>query len=110
VDSAQDAILSVTPQGRIASWNVAGERLLGFSALEAIGQPLALIVPPERRGEQERILEQVNRGQPTKPWHTLLMCKSGATVEMSLVLSPLQGQSGAIIGASVIARDLATRQ
>ena len=110
VDSSQDAILSVTPQGRIATWNAAAERLIGFSALEAVGQPLGLIIAPERRAEEERILEQVNRGQPTKPWHTLLMCKSGATAEMSLMLSPLKGQSGAIIGASVIARDLATRQ
>ena len=105
VDGAVDAILSVTPQGRIATWNAAAERRLGFSALEAIGQPLALIVPPECRAEQERLLEQVNRGQPTTPWHTPLNCKSGSTVEMSLVLSPLKGPSGALIGASVIARD-----
>jgi PAS domain S-box-containing protein len=110
VDSAQDAILSVTPQGRIASWNAAAERLLGFSALEAIGQPLGLIIASERQAEQERILEQVNRGQPTKPWHTVLRCKGGSSVEMSLVLSPLKAQSGAIIGASLIAHDLAVRQ
>src|ERR1035438_5191157 len=55
VDGAHDAILSVTPQGRIATWNAATERLFGFSALEAVGQPLALIIAPERQAEQERI-------------------------------------------------------
>ena len=110
VDSAQDAILSVTPQGRIATWNAAAERLFGFSALEAVGQPLALIIAPERQAEQERILEQVNRGQPTKPWHTVLSCKGGSSVEMSLVLSPIKAQSGALIGASVIVRDRSPKQ
>jgi PAS domain S-box-containing protein len=110
VDGAQDAILSVTPQGRIATWNAAAERLFGFSALEAVGQPLALIIAPERQAEQERILEQVNRGQPTKPWHTVLSCKGGSSVEMSLVLSPIKAQSGALIGASVIVRDRSPKQ
>ncbi|MGD0258344.1 MAG: PAS domain S-box protein [Verrucomicrobiota bacterium] len=109
VDSAQDAILSVTSQGRITTWNAAAERRFGFSAREAIGQPLALIVPPERRAEQERLLEQINRGQPTEQWHTVLSCKGGSSVEMSLVLSPLKGRSGAFIGASMIARDRSSK-
>jgi PAS domain S-box-containing protein len=110
VDSAQDAILSVPPQDRIATWNTAAERLLGFSALEAIGQPLALIIPPERRAEQERIVEQVNRGQPTEQWHTVLSCKGGSSVAVSLAFSPLKGQSGALIGASVIVRGRSPKQ
>ena len=103
VESAQPAILSVTPQGRITTWNAAAERLLGFSSLEAIGQPLALIVPPERRAEQQRLLEQISRGQRTEEWHTVLSCKGGSNIESSLSLSPVNSSSGELIGVSVIA-------
>jgi PAS domain S-box-containing protein len=110
VDNAQDAILSVTPQGRIATWNAAAERLLGFSAREAIGQPLALIVPPEHRAEQQRILDQINRGERPEEWQTVFHAKNGSPVAVSLTLSPVKQRSGELVGASVIARGESPKQ
>ena len=104
VDGAQDAILSVTRQGRIATWNAAAETLLGFSAPEAIGQPLALIVPPERRAEEQRLLDQINRGERAEEWQTLFHAKSGSPIAVSLTLSPVKRGSGELVGVSLIAR------
>jgi PAS domain S-box-containing protein len=105
VDTAQNAILSVTPEGRIATWNAAAERSLRFSAREVIGQPLALIVPPEHQAEQERLLQQISRGERTEEWHTVLCGKGGCSVAVSLTLSPVKNRSGVLIGASLIVRN-----
>jgi PAS domain S-box-containing protein len=105
VESAQDPILSITQQGLIVTWNPAAERLLGFSAKEAIGHPLGLIVPPERQAEQQRLLEQVHRGERTERWRTVLHRKAGPDIEVSLSISPVNDPSGKFIGASVIVRD-----
>jgi PAS domain S-box-containing protein len=105
VDGAQDAILSVTPQGRIATWNPAAQRLFGFSDREAVGQPLALIVPPEQGAKQQRLLEQITRGERTEEWQVECNRKNGPRIEMALTFSPVNDRSGKLTGASIIARD-----
>jgi PAS domain S-box-containing protein len=109
VDSARDAILSVTPQGRIATWNAAAERLLRFSPREAIGQPLALIVPPEHRAEQQRLFDQIHRGEPVAECQTVFHPKNGSPIAVSLTLSPVKLGSGELAGVSVIARGKSPR-
>ena len=105
VETSQDSIFTITPKGLLVSWNRAAEKLLGFSAREAIGQSLAMIVPTGHRAEEERILEQVSRGERTERWQTALKCKSGANLEVSLNLSPVKDRAGKLVGAFVIVRD-----
>lgn len=105
VDTARDAILSITLEGRIATWNAAAERLFGFPASEAVNLPLALIVPPEHRAALERLLQQISRGECTEQWQTVLRSKGGSSVAASLTFSPVNNRSGKRIGVSLIARD-----
>jgi PAS domain S-box-containing protein len=104
VENAQDSIISITQEGRIATWNGAAERLFEFSAGQAIGQPLNMVVPSDRRTEMERILEKINRGARVEPWETVLRREDGSRVEVWVTISPVRDRAGKIIGASVIAR------
>jgi PAS domain S-box-containing protein len=104
VESAQDAVLSVTLQGRITTWNAAAGRLFGYSAREAIGQPLTLIFSSDHATLPQGLLDQINRGQRIEQWHSALCCKDGSTAEVSVTFSPVNDGSGKLIGASVIAR------
>jgi len=110
VGSAQDAILSVTLRGQITTWNTAAERLFGYSAREAVGQPLTLIFPSEQATQPQGLLDQINRGQRTEQWQTVLRCKGGPSAEVSLTFSPVNNGSGKLIGASVIARSRVPKQ
>ena len=107
VQSAQDAIISVTDRDRIASWNPAAEKLLGFSASEAIGQPLALILSAGYQREEQVIWDRVSRGEPVSLWETAFNGKNGSSIPVSLTISPVKDRSGKFIGASVVARSKA---
>jgi PAS domain S-box-containing protein len=107
VQSTQDAIISVTDQGRIATWNHAAEKRFGFSAREAIGQPLTLLVPAHHRQEEDLILDRINRGEPAEHWETVLNHKDGTGLRVSLTVSPVKDKTGKLIGASVVARNSA---
>jgi PAS domain S-box-containing protein len=104
VQSAQDAIISVTDRGRIATWNHAAQEFFGFSASEAIGQPLTLIVPAGQQQEEQSILDRISRGEPAGHWETVLNHKDGSEVRASLTVSPVKNSAGKLIGTSVIAR------
>jgi PAS domain S-box-containing protein len=104
VESTQDAVLSVTLQGRITTWNAAAGRLFGYSAREAIGQPLTLILPHDHAAQAHGLLDQINRGQRTEQLQAALRCKDGSNAKASLTLSPVNDGAGKLIGASVIAR------
>ena len=110
VESSQDAIISKTPEGIITSWNRAAERLFGYSAAEAIGQPITLIIPPECQADEALIWQQLHQGQSIETYETQRQCKDGRRVEVALTVSPVQDESGVLIGASKIARDITAQR
>ena len=90
VQSSDDAIVSKTLEGIIRSWNRAAERLFGYSAEEAVGQPVTLIIPPERLQEEEEIIEKVRSGQRIDHFETVRVAKSGRRIDVSLTISPIR--------------------
>ena len=110
VASSNDAIVSKTLDGVITSWNAAAERLFEWSAEEAIGQSIKLIIPPDRIAEEDRILQQIGGGLRIHDYETLRMAKSGRLIDISVSISPLRDESGRVIGASKVARDIGARK
>jgi PAS domain S-box-containing protein len=110
VESSGDAIISKNLDGIIESWNVAAEHLFEYTASEALGQPITLIIPPERLEEEQLILERLHRGERIEHFETVRRAKSGRAVDISLTVSPIRDAEGRIIGASKIARDITERR
>ncbi len=110
VDSSDDAIVSKTLEGIITSWNGGAERLFGYTAKEAIGQPITIIIPLDRLDEEKRILARLRQGQPIEHFDTVRVRKDGTKVDISLSISPVRDAAGKIIGASKIARDITGRK
>jgi PAS domain S-box-containing protein len=110
VESSDDAIVGMTVDGRITTWNSSAERLYGFTADEAIGQSIAMIIPPERRGEDERIIGMIARGEPVEHFETTRLAKDGRAIDVSLTISSIRDRTGAVIGASKVARDISARK
>jgi PAS domain S-box-containing protein len=110
VDSSDDAIISKTLEGVITSWNTGAERLFGYTAEEAIGRHISMIIPLDRRDEETRILARLSQGERIDHFDTIRMRKDGTTFEISLSISPLRDVAGKIIGASKIARDITERK
>ena len=106
IESSQDAIISKDLDGTIMSWNAGAERLFGYSALEAIGQPVTMLIPPDRRDDEPGILAKVRRGERVEHYETVRRDKNGNLIEISLSVSPILDDRGAVIGASKIARDI----
>ena len=110
VASSDDAILSKDPTGVITSWNPGAERLYGWTAEEAIGRSIRLVIPPHRLGEENVILEQILAGNRIDHYETERMNKNGRLLEVSVTISPVYGREGNVVGASVIARDISARR
>ena len=106
IESSQDAIISKTFDGTIRSWNAGAERLFGYSQEEAIGNPISLLIPPERLGEEAEIIAKLRRGERIEHYETVRMRKDGSQVDISLTISPLRDSHGDLVGASKIARDI----
>jgi PAS domain S-box-containing protein len=106
---SEDAILIKDERAVIVDWNAAAERLYGYTAAEAIGRPVAMLVPPDREGEELRILERVLAGERVEHYETERVRADGSRVAVSLTVSPVRGADRRIVGASSIARDI-TRQ
>jgi PAS domain S-box-containing protein len=106
VESSNDAIITKSLDGTITAWNRAAERLFGFVSVEAVGRPIDIIVPADRRDEIRTILEQVGRGERIEDYETVRSNKDGRAVDVLLTVSPIRSASGAIVGASKIARDI----
>jgi len=106
IDSSEDAILSKALDGTITSWNRGAERLYGYSAGEAVGQHVNLIVPKDRPEEIPRIMEMVRRGDSIEHYESVRVAKDGRQLQMSISVSPLRDVDGKIVGASAIARDV----
>ena len=110
IDSSDDAIVSKTLDGIITSWNRAAERLFGYTAAEAIGQPVLLIIPPDRHAEEEDVLSRLRRGEKIDHFQTVRRTKDGRLIPVSLTVSPIRDATGRIIGASKVARDTSESQ
>jgi PAS domain S-box-containing protein len=110
VDSSEDAIVSKSLDGIITTWNKSAERLFGYSAEEAIGQHITLIVPPGRQSEEVAILERLRRGERIQHFETVRVRKNGTTLDVSLSISPIRDAAGRVIGASKVARDVTERK
>lgn len=111
VDSSDDAIISKDLNGVITSWNKSAQRLFGFTAEEAVGQPVAsLLIPADRQEEEPVILARLRSGQRVDHFETVRRCKDGTLLDISLTISPVRNAQGVIIGASKIARDIGYRK
>ena len=110
VDSSDDAIVSKTLDGIITSWNAGAERLFGYTASEAVGQHISLIIPVNRRDEETVIIERIKQGERIEHFDTVRVRKDKTPLDISLTISPVRDASGKIIGASKIARDITQRK
>ena len=110
IESSDDAIASKNLDGIITSWNRGAERLFGYSAQEAVGQPMAMLIPPERASEEPTILAGIARGETTDHFETVRVGKDGHKIDVSVSISPLRDSQGRITGASKIARDITDRK
>lgn len=110
IDSSDDAIIGRNLQGRITSWNPAAESIFGYSAREAIGHSLGMIYPPGQEGEEQRLLNMIRRGERISHYEAERLCKTGRRIFVSVSVSPIRDESGHVIGASKIARDITAQK
>jgi PAS domain S-box-containing protein len=110
VESSEDAIVSKTLDGVILSWNAGAERLFGYTAEEAVGRPITLIIPPERLDEEQEILARIRRGERVERFETVRVAKHGRRIDISLTISPVRDAAGRIVGASKVAHDITDRK
>src|ERR1700745_3280812 len=106
VESSDDAIISKNLDGIISSWNSGAERVFGYSASEAIGQPITLVIPQDRQSEEREILTRIRRGERIDHFEPVRQHKNGSLIVISLTVSPVKDANGKIVGASKIARDI----
>ncbi|MFT4076093.1 MAG: PAS domain S-box protein [Asticcacaulis sp.] len=106
VDSSDDAIISKDLNGIIRSWNKSAERIFGFSAAEAIGRSITLIIPPDLIAEEANIIARIKAGRRVDHFETIRQTKAGALVRISLTVSPIHDSEGRVVGASKVARDI----
>ncbi|HXD13961.1 MAG TPA: PAS domain S-box protein, partial [Xanthobacteraceae bacterium] len=110
VESSEDAIVSKDLDGIISTWNQGAERLFGYTAEEAVGRSITILIPPGRENEEPAILARIRRGERVDHYETVRRRKDGSLVDISLTISPVRDGNGAIIGASKIARDITDRK
>jgi PAS domain S-box-containing protein len=110
VESSDDAIVSKTIDGVITSWNGGAERMLGWPAEMAIGSHITLIVPEERRAEEDEVLARIRRGERIHHFDTVRVTRDGRLIDVSLTVSPVRDAAGRIVGASKVARDVSERR
>ena len=110
VSSSDDAIISKSLDGVIRTWNRGAERIFGYSAEEAIGQHITLIIPAERHAEEAMVLAKIRAGGTVDHFETVRRTKDGRLIDISLTVSPIRDTRGRITGASKIARDITERK
>src|SRR5215204_3940625 len=106
IDSADDAIVTKTPDGVITSWNPGAQRLFGYTAEEMIGRSVTILIPEDVADEEHGILARLRAGESIEHYETVRRCKDGTLINISLTVSPIRVPGGEIIGASKIARDI----
>lgn len=110
VESSTDAIVSKSLDGIIQTWNDGALRLFGYSADEAVGKPIAMLIPSDRQDEEPRILAKIKAGERVEHFETIRRRKDGSLIDISLTISPIRDRTGRVIGASKIARDITERK
>jgi PAS domain S-box-containing protein len=110
VETSNDAIISKSLEGTIQSWNTAAERLFGYTAEEAMGRHISLVIPPERLVEEEQIITKLRAGQRIEHFETERIRKDGQHITVSLTISPIKDEAGNVTGASKIVRDVTERK
>jgi PAS domain S-box-containing protein len=109
-DSTEDAIIAKDLDSVITAWNIGAERLFGYTAAEAIGKPITMIIPHDRWSEEDRVIADIRNGRRIAPFETIRQRKDGSLVDVSVTVSAVRLSSGAIVGASKIARDISFRR
>lgn len=110
IDSSDDAIVSKNLNGVVESWNAAAERLFGYTAEQAVGRHISFLFPPDRLDEEDRILARLRAGERVYHFDTVRVRSDGQPIQISVTISPIRDDSGRIIGASKIARDISDRK
>ena len=110
VESSNDAIISKSLDSIIQSWNAAAEQLFGFTAEQAIGRHISMVIPPERMAEEEQIIAKLKAGQRIEHFETERVRSDGERILVSLTISPIKDDAGNVIGASKIVRDISDRK
>ena len=106
VEGSNDAIVSRTLDGTVTSWNPAAERMFGYSSVEIVGKAINVLTPEDRAGERISILAKISAGHPVENFETVRIRKDGAVFPVALSVSPIRDDGGAVVGTSVIYRDL----
>jgi PAS domain S-box-containing protein len=106
VESSDDAIISKTLEGIITSWNRGAQRIFGYTPQEAIGKSITMLIPDDRQDEEVMILSQLRRGEFTEHYETIRVTKEGRPIDVSVTISPVRDETGTIVGASKVARDI----
>jgi PAS domain S-box-containing protein len=110
VDSSDDAIVGKALNGIVKSWNRGAERVFGYRAEEIVGQPISMLLPPGRQGEEPEIIERLKRGERVEPFETVRRRKDGQDIDVSVTISPIHDSRGKVIGTSKVARDISDRK
>jgi PAS domain S-box-containing protein len=110
VESSEDAIISKNLDAVIVRWNAGAERLFGYTEAEAVGQPITILIPPELRDEENKILETLRAGGRIEHYETTRVTKAGKKVDVSLIISPIKDSTGRLTGFSKIAHDISNRK
>ena len=110
IESSDDAIISKNLDSTIMTWNRAAEKMFGYAADEAIGRSIRMIIPQDRQSEEDHVLREIRAGRPVSHFETIRVAKDGRLVPISLSVSPIMDDAGAVVGASKIARDISDRK
>lgn len=110
VQSSEDAIIGKTVDGIITSWNIGAEKLYGYTAAEALGKPVTILIPPDRANDFPLIMRRIKNGEKVEHYETVRQRKDGVRLDVSLTVSPIRDSHGTIFGASAIARDITERK
>jgi PAS domain S-box-containing protein len=110
VESSDDVIVSKNLDGIITSWNAAAERMFGWTAAEAVGRSITLIIPEDRLAEEDEVIARIRRGERVEHFDTVRRTKDHRLVDVSITVSPVKDSRGRVVGASKIARDITERR
>jgi len=110
VRSSDEAIVGKSLDGIIQTWNPGAERLFLYSAAEAIGQSIKIIIPPDRYHEEDHVLSRIRAGLRVEPFETVRRRQDGVEIDVAMTVSPIRNAAGVVVGASKIARDISERR